>query len=73
MLYPPSRQQSWVPEKLRKRKKDESQRQGKTDRGKEKGMVDGHQNLFRVTRGETFKCPILSDHKSNNVRQKQTV
>lgn len=45
---------------------------GQTERERKEVMVDSHQ-LFRVTRGETFKCPILSDHKSNNVRQKQTV
>lgn len=54
--------------------KDDSEREGKTDRRRRReGIFEGHKNLFQVTLCKTFKHPILSDHKSNNVGQKQIV
>lgn len=49
------------------------ERTGQKERERREIMVEGHQSLCLVgTEGsETFKCPVLSDHKSNNVRQKQ--
>lgn len=43
------------------------------ERGRGEDMVDGHQNPFQMTLSGAFKWPVLSDHKSNNVRQKRTV
>lgn len=45
MTYPESQEQAWVPDRLRKRKRDESKREGQTTGREGEGIVEGHPNL----------------------------